>query len=209
MVGRITGAHTFDPKFAMIVQNKDDLRIPLLLETIPTPKEFADAIASLSPEQQRFCKGFRAMQLESTLFGVCVIQIKPALEKVLNLPDDSLTKEIALTQDLLKLFLEYQIPSDQLSYAPDAMGRAPAADMSTAAMVGFVRQNVAKMMEITEVQKLKELAVPYPRSSLPFCVLLRSADRTLHRVCIRVCVCGCAVRVCRRRPSAVAWLSSK
>src|SRR5690242_12719707 len=100
MVGRITGAHTFDPKYALIVQNKDDLRIPLLLETIPTPKEFADAIASLSPEQQRFCKGFRAMQLESTLFGVCVIQIKPALEKVLNLPDDALTKEIALTQDL-------------------------------------------------------------------------------------------------------------
>lgn len=56
------------------------------------------------------------MQLESTLFGVCVIQIKPQLEKLLKLNDDGLTKEIALTQDLLNLFIEYQIPSDLLSY---------------------------------------------------------------------------------------------
>jgi hypothetical protein len=44
-------------------QNKDELKIPLLLETIPTPKEFKSAISSLSPEQQRFCKAFRSMQL--------------------------------------------------------------------------------------------------------------------------------------------------
>ena len=56
------------------------------------------------------------MQLESTLFGVCVIQIKPQLEKLLKLNDDGLTKEIALTQELLNLFIEYQIPSDLLSY---------------------------------------------------------------------------------------------
>ena len=31
---------------------------------------------SLSPEQQAFAKAFRAMQLESTLFGVLVVQIK-------------------------------------------------------------------------------------------------------------------------------------
>jgi hypothetical protein len=103
----------------MIVKDKDDLRVPLLLETIPTPKEFKDAIESLSPEQQRFAKGFRAMQLESTLFAVCVVQIKPQLEKLLNLPDDALTKEIELTQDLLNLFIEYQIPSDLLSFQGD------------------------------------------------------------------------------------------
>ena len=33
-----------------------------------------------------------AMQLESTLFGVAVVQIKPQLEKLLNLAEDSLTK---------------------------------------------------------------------------------------------------------------------
>jgi hypothetical protein len=56
------------------------------------------------------------MQLESTLFGVCVVQIKPQLERLLRLPDDALTKEIQLTQDLLNLFIEYQVPSDMLSF---------------------------------------------------------------------------------------------
>jgi hypothetical protein len=55
---------------------QDDLRIPLSLETIPTPKQFADAIASLSPEQQRFAKAYRSMQLEGTLFGMVIVQIK-------------------------------------------------------------------------------------------------------------------------------------
>ena len=35
---------------------------------------------------------------------------------VLNLPFDSLTKEIKLTQQLMELFIEYQIPPDLLSY---------------------------------------------------------------------------------------------
>jgi hypothetical protein len=35
---------------------------------------------------------FRSMQLGGTLFAVCVIQIKPQLEKLLNLPVDSMTK---------------------------------------------------------------------------------------------------------------------
>lgn len=98
MVGRIVSANEFDPKYAILIQNKDELKIPLMLETIPTPKEFKEKVSSLSPEQQRFCKAYRSMQLESTLFGVCVVQIKPQLEKVLRLPDDSLTKEIQLTQ---------------------------------------------------------------------------------------------------------------
>jgi hypothetical protein len=34
---------------------------------MPTPKEFKDAIESLSPEQRRFCKPFRSMQLASSL----------------------------------------------------------------------------------------------------------------------------------------------
>jgi hypothetical protein len=37
---------------------------------IPSAQEFADAIQSLSEEQQRFAKHFRSMQLSSTLFAV-------------------------------------------------------------------------------------------------------------------------------------------
>ena len=111
----MNGKDLFDPKCSMIIQNKDELNIPLNLETIPTAKEFKERISSLSPEQQRFAKAIRSMQLEGTLFTIVVIQIKPQLEKLLKLPNDSLTKEIKLTQDLLNLFIEYQIPSTALA----------------------------------------------------------------------------------------------
>merc|ERR1719446_1266987 len=116
LVGRVASAKAFEPTYAALIQNKDELTIPLNLSTIPTPKEFKDAIESLSPEQQAFAKAFRSMQLQSTLFGVLVIQIKPQLEKVLNLPEDSLTKEIKLSQELVQLFIKYQIPSDLVAF---------------------------------------------------------------------------------------------
>ena len=106
----------FQMKNAIIISNKDDLKITLLMETIPTAQEFRDAIKSLSPNQQRFAKSVRAMQMQSTLFAFCIVQIKPQLEKVLNLPTGSLTKEIQVTQDLLKLFIDYQIPSDIMKF---------------------------------------------------------------------------------------------
>eukprot|EP01094_Clydonella_sp_ATCC50884_P018414 TRINITY_DN3404_c0_g1_i2.p1 TRINITY_DN3404_c0_g1~~TRINITY_DN3404_c0_g1_i2.p1 ORF type:complete len:911 (+),score=440.16 TRINITY_DN3404_c0_g1_i2:171-2903(+) len=152
MVGRITGADRFEPSSAVIIKNKDDLRIPLLLETIPTPKEFADAIESLSPEQQRFAKAFRAMQLESTLFAVCVVQIKPQMERVLNLPQHALTKEIRLSEDLIDLFIQYQIPSDLLSYDDE-----PGAPLS--AKIDAVKRHVAAMREMigsTAKEQLEE-----------------------------------------------------
>ncbi|MDB4928492.1 MAG: symbB, partial [Myxococcaceae bacterium] len=150
LVGRISSADTFDPRFGIIVQNKDVLSIPLLLEQIPTPKEFRDAIESLSPEQQRFAKAFRGMQLESTLFGVCVIQIKPQLERLLKLPPDSLTKEIKLTQDLLGLFMEHQIPSDLLSY--DGPAEAGAAEK-----LARVGEYVGRMHAVIGAAKQREL----------------------------------------------------
>ena len=105
-IGTIADADRFEPTAALIIQNKDDLLIPLLLETIPTPKEFRKSVESLSPEQRAFAKSFRAMKLASTLFAICIIQIKPQLERVLNLPSGSLTKEIQLTQDLTHLFIK-------------------------------------------------------------------------------------------------------
>ena len=90
LVGKISSADTFEATHATIIQNKDDVLIPLLLETIPSAKAFRDAIESLSPEQQRFAKAFRAMQLESTLFALCVVEIKPQMERLLNLPPDGL-----------------------------------------------------------------------------------------------------------------------
>ncbi len=150
LVGRISGPGLFDPQFGMICQNKDEFELPLELETIPTPKEFKDAIESLSPEQQQFAKLFRGMQLASTLFGVCVLQIKPQLERVLKLNNEALTKEIRLTQDLLDLFLQYQIPSDLLSFG----GVAGASGDSK---LQGVKRNVQAMQAMIAAAKQKEI----------------------------------------------------
>eukprot|EP00475_Leptophrys_vorax_P043016 TRINITY_DN8150_c0_g1_i1.p1 TRINITY_DN8150_c0_g1~~TRINITY_DN8150_c0_g1_i1.p1 ORF type:complete len:920 (-),score=216.91 TRINITY_DN8150_c0_g1_i1:129-2636(-) len=149
LIGNIASNSLFLPKFGIIVQNKDDLKIPLLLEQIPTAQEFKDAIESLSPEQQRFAKAYRSMQLESTLFGVCILQIKPQLEKLLNLPFDSLTKEIRLTQELMELFIKYQIPSDLLSYSGE--------DCPPHVKVEFVKNQVKAMYDMINSAKQKEI----------------------------------------------------
>jgi hypothetical protein len=61
------------------------------------------------------------MQLESSMFGIFIVQLKPQLEVLLGLPEGALTKEIKLTQDLMSLFVSYQIPSNLLTYdGPDA-----------------------------------------------------------------------------------------
>lgn len=159
LAGRIVSADAFEPKLGIIIQNKDLLKLPLMLEQIPTPEEFRDAIESLSPEQQRFAKAFRGMQLESTLFGVCIVQIKPQLEKLLRLPPDSLTKEIRMTQELLDLFIQYQIPSDLLSYdgSPEA---------TTDEKLGRVKQYIARMHEMIELSKARELEQEREREAM-------------------------------------------
>jgi len=152
LVGTIAGPNKFVPKNAIILQNKDEVLIPLLTEVLPSAREFKDAIASLSPEQQEFAKTFRGMQLESSVFGVCVIQLKPQLEKLLDLPDGALTKEIELTQDLLSLFVDYQIPPDLLSF-----DGSPTLDVAEklAAVKGYVKA-VTDMIDKTKQRQLKE-----------------------------------------------------
>jgi hypothetical protein len=171
LIGRLSDGATLDPTSAFVVQNRDELSVPLELATLPTPKAFRDAIASLSPEQQRFAKAFRELQLNSTLFGVCVVQVKPQLEAVLNLPPDSLTKEIKLTQDLMELFVDFQISADLLSYdaAADssssssnrdntAVGGEAAAGVSVSAKLAAVKAHVAAMNEMIGTAKNEEVA---------------------------------------------------
>ena len=150
LVGKMTGPGEFDPQYGMVVQNKDDVTIPLDLETIPSAGEFKAATVSISPEQQAFSKMYRGMQLSSTLFGVCAIQIKPQLEKVLNLSEDSLIKEIELTQDLMKLFIEYQIPSDLLSFGGGT-------EATKEERLESVKRNVKSVQLTLQLAKNKEL----------------------------------------------------
>jgi len=120
------------------------------LAAIPNQSEFEMAIESLSPEQQRFAQQYRSMQMGSSLFGICIIQIKPQLEKLLKLPDDSLTKEIKLTQDLMELFIKYQIPSDLISYAGNP-------NSSDDVKVTTVKNHVKAMQDMIQFARTKEL----------------------------------------------------
>jgi hypothetical protein len=90
------------------------------------------------------------MQLESSVFGVCVFQLKPQLEVLLGLPPDALTKEIRLTQDLLSLFIDYQIPSDLLSF--DGEPNAAVADK-----IAAVKDHVKAVLLVIEDAKKKQL----------------------------------------------------
>eukprot|EP00435_Cladocopium_sp_Y103_P051543 s1496_g16.t1 len=156
MVGKIAAADRFEPTAALIIQNKDDLVIPLLLETVPTPKEFIDSIQSLSPEQQRFAQAFRKMQLSSSLFAVAVVQIKPLL--VLDLPEFSLTKEIQLTQDLIELFVRYQVPPDLMSYDEAHGSRGEKLNrVSTAEKLKQVKDHVEALWQTIAASKSKQL----------------------------------------------------
>jgi hypothetical protein len=152
LLGKISAADSFEPEQAIILSNQDELVLPLLLNTLPTPKAFRDAIESLSPEQQRFARSFRQMQLEKSVFAVCLVQLKPQLEKLLSLPDGSLTKEIKLTQQLLKLFIDYQIPSDLVRYD----GEETAAAAEKIAAVKEHTSNVMAMIEPMQAEQLNE-----------------------------------------------------
>jgi len=151
VVGTMGGGNRMQPKDAIILQNKDEIKIPLLLNEIPTAKEFKDAIESLSPEQQRFAKAYRSMQLEGSVLGIVVIQIKPQLENLLGLPHDALTKEIQLTQDLMELFVEYQVPSDLLSYDGEN------SEATTKEKVENVKGNVQSVLNAIKDCKTKQL----------------------------------------------------
>jgi len=156
VVGTMTNRNHLQPKDAIILRNKDEVHIPLLLNEIPTATEFKNTIGSLSPEQQRFAKSFRSMQLDSSVLGVCVIQIKPQMERLLGLPEGALTKEMKLTEDLTELFIEYQVPSDLVScdfgIMTDGNGEGNVKDQ-----VENVREHVKAVMDVIAAQKQEQL----------------------------------------------------
>lgn len=143
LMGRISGPSSFDPQCGVLVQNKDDLTIPLNLVAIPSKKAFEKAVKSLSPTQQEFANMFRAMQMSHTLFGVCVIQVKPNVEQVLKLSPYSLDKEIRLTQDVMNVFLKGNIPPDLIA----AKEKDPNAIESVRTSVGAMTKLLGDMQK--------------------------------------------------------------
>lgn len=161
MIGSVSSSTRFEPKHSIVVRNKDDVIIPLLAKVIPSAQEFRDAIESLSPTQKRFAKAFREMQLQSTILGVVLMPIRPLLERVLNMPAGSLTKEIKLSQNLMDLFIEYQIPSDLLNYSGPASAsmeeKVERVKQHTKAVTEMIRE--AKEEEKKQREEERQVAV--------------------------------------------------
>ena len=132
----------------------------MLLDELPTAKEFKDAVKSLSPEQQRFARAYRKMQLSSSIFGVCIVQIKPQLEALLGLPKDALDKEMKLTQDLMELFVEYQVPSDLLSYSGFQE------NVASQDKVSNVKDNVKSVLGVVNAEKEKQLKLEQAKTEM-------------------------------------------
>merc|ERR1719240_1914107 len=151
VLGTVTAVDEFTPAHAIVVSNKDEIIIPLLLDPLPAPKQFRDAIESLSPEQQDFCRAFRAMQLASSLFGILVVQVKPQLEAVLNLPAGALTKEIELSSQLMDFLQTYSVPTDVLSFDGGAA-------LAGADKVAAVREHASTISKMVADARERDLA---------------------------------------------------
>ncbi len=147
----------------------------MLLDELPTAKEFKDAVKSLSPEQQRFAQAYRKMQLSSSIFGVCIVQIKPQLEALLGLPADALDKEMKLTQDLMELFVEYQVPSDMLSYSGFLE------NVATQDKVSNVRDNVKSVLDVINAEKEKQLKSEQAKTEMAMEGMMQGAAEEVFR----------------------------
>lgn len=73
------------------------------------------------------------------------------MEKILKVPNDALTREIKMTQELLEMFIKYQIPSDLLSFGGHDN---EAVDVK----VEHVRHNLKQMQEMIADIKNKEVS---------------------------------------------------
>jgi hypothetical protein len=186
IIGNMTNVSTLNPKDAIIITNKDEIIVSLLLDELPTAKEFTNAIQSLSPEQQRFARAYRTMQLSSSVFGVCIVQIKPQMEKLLGLPSNSLDKEMKLTQELMELFVEYQIPSDMLSYTSSSGGIHDDEDVddgvATQDKIDSVKENVKNVLDVITSEKEKQLKYEQTKTDMAMEGMLQQGMNPSHSV---------------------------
>eukprot|EP01060_Flectonema_neradi_P017872 TRINITY_DN2471_c0_g1_i1.p1 TRINITY_DN2471_c0_g1~~TRINITY_DN2471_c0_g1_i1.p1 ORF type:complete len:805 (+),score=175.58 TRINITY_DN2471_c0_g1_i1:89-2503(+) len=135
----------------ILVQNKDEIEFILHLEDFKSNSELT-GLSGLSPVQREFALAYRKLQLESSLFAFSVIEVKPQLERVLNLPPDILSQEIKLTQQLLELIIKYNIPADLLSYPEEEINPT-----SEEEIINKIRGYVKTVQEM--LQKCKDEAM--------------------------------------------------
>ncbi|KAL7480514.1 hypothetical protein ACHAW6_006204 [Cyclotella cf. meneghiniana] len=150
LTGTISHDQCMDVKNAMLIQDNDEVSVPLHLNSLQAVGDVQGLVSSLSPQQQSFAEAASEMQLESSFFSVCVVDIRPQLEMLLGLPPDSLTKEVRLMKILLSLFADHQLSSDLVSY--DGPENAPMKEM-IATVKEYVDNALVMVNEIARDQQ--------------------------------------------------------
>jgi len=148
LVGKIASHGEFEIEVATILKDKEDLLIPLLFDTSTTSTNFQDILASLSPQQQAFARAYRTMLLKQSVFAFAIIDVQPQIEQLLNVPLGSLLKEIQLTTDVIKLFIDYQLPADLLTYVGNST--------NITGRIAYVRSQVSRMNDMLDHAKQQE-----------------------------------------------------
>ena len=94
------------------------------------------------------------------------------MEKVLNLPQNSLTKELSLTKSLTDLFITYQISPDLLSFDGDD-------NTSTKEKIQRVRENNDAIRKVVNDEKMKEIEEAKRRREIELAKKLADARRSM------------------------------
>ena len=94
------------------------------------------------------------------------------MEKVLNLPQNSLTKELSLTKSLTDLFITYQISPDLLSFDGDDK-------TSTKEQIQRVRENNDAIRKVLNDEKMKEIEEAKRRREIELAKKLADVKRTM------------------------------
>ena len=152
LIGKLVGEDYIIDQ-ALLIQNRDQVEFILHLEDFKSNSELT-ALESISPEQREFALAYRKMQLESSLFALSIIEVKPQLERVLNVPPEILSQEIKLTQQLMELIIKYNIPADLLSYPEDSQ-QATSEDEIINKVSGYV-STVQNMLRRCKDQAVKD-----------------------------------------------------
>ena len=138
LLGRLTTTGTFHPVQGFVIQNTAEVVVPLEATYLPTAKEYKESnTSSPASVQWKISEAYRMKRLQNSIFAICVIQVKPHLEQVLKLPADSLSREIALTQSVIDLFINHQITADHICAEVDSPNYLEA-----------VKSNVAKVTSL-------------------------------------------------------------
>ena len=156
VLGTIEEGCRLKPCHAITLVDSDSVTIPFIQEMISSGNKNVN-LESLSEEQRQFALAYKNIQLANSLFGVLLVPLIPNLEKLVNLPEDSLLSEVQLVTDLVEIFSKFQVSGDLIAFCEEDLPTDLPDDITVDRKILFVRQNVDMLNRYIEHLKKEEL----------------------------------------------------